>query len=279
MSTYAIGDIQGCLDPLKRLLDKIRFDPRRDRLWFTGDLVNRGPKSLETLRFIKSLADSATIVLGNHDLHLLACYYGKRSPHKSDSFGAVLAANDCDELLTWLRQRPLLHYDSNFCLVHAGLAPQWDLSLALRCARQVEKVLQDDMKISQFFDRMYGDTPTRWNEDLEEWSMIRFSVNVLTRMRYCTKDGAIDTKYKGVPGSQPAELMPWFDHPARRSQTLNIVFGHWSTLGLADRNGVYNIDTGCVWGGQLTALRLDPNSREYIQVQCECSKNDAEAGD
>lgn len=269
MSIYAIGDIQGCLDPLKCLLKEIKFDSKNDRLWFTGDLVNRGPKSLETLRFIKGLEESARVVLGNHDLHLLACYYGKKKPHKSDSLDAILAADDCDELLNWLRLRPLLHYENNFCLVHAGLAPQWDLALAQRCARQVEKGLEDGTKITQFFDRMYGDTPTRWNEKLDEWAMIRFTINVLTRMRYCTTDGSIDTQYKGSPGSQPADLIPWFEHPSRQSQNLNIVFGHWSALGFIHQNGVYNLDTGCVWGGHLSALKLDGNKREFVQVRCD----------
>ncbi|MGH8551475.1 MAG: symmetrical bis(5'-nucleosyl)-tetraphosphatase [Methylococcales bacterium] len=272
MAIYAIGDVQGCFYELECLLDKINFKPVIDRLWFTGDLVNRGFKSLETLRYIKSLGDTATVVLGNHDLHLLACYYGSRKPHRHDTLDTILGSEDCDELLNWLRQRPFLHYEENYCLVHAGLAPQWDLALACDCAKRVESVLLDLGGIGAFFDQMYGDTPGRWGDRLDKWSMIRFIVNAFTRMRYCTKDGSIDTQYKGSPGSQPEELVPWFDHSERRSRSLNIVFGHWSTLGITNRKGIYNLDTGCLWGGQLTALRLDGNRKEYIQVKCECGK-------
>lgn len=273
MAIYAIGDVQGCFDDLERLLLKINFNRDRDRLWFTGDLVNRGPKSLETLRYIKGLGGSATVVLGNHDLHLLACYFGSQKAHRSDTVQEILTAKDREELLDWLRLRPLLHYEENFCLVHAGLPPQWDLSLANDCARKVECILQNRDQVRQFFDRMYGDTPSKWDEGLDEWPMVRFIVNALTRMRYCTTDGSIDLKYKGRPGSQPSELVPWFDHSERKSQDLNIAFGHWSTLGITDKRGIYNLDTGCLWGGQLTALRLDGDRRQTIQVECECGKN------
>lgn len=269
MAIYVIGDIQGCYDELQRLLNKINFTPGLDRLWFTGDLVNRGPKSLETIRFIKSLGDSAVVVLGNHDLHLLACFYGARKVHKKDTLDSILSAKDCGELLSWLRDRPLLHYQHGFCLVHAGLAPQWDLSLAQRCAVKVERMLRDPDKTPQFFEHMYGDNPNAWDENLEEWSMIRFILNAFTRMRYCSQDGSIDVKYKGRPGSQPMELVPWFDHPNRKSQNLNILFGHWSTLGIINKKGVYGLDTGCLWGGCLTALKLKGNGGKPVHVRCE----------
>lgn len=270
MAIYAIGDIQGCFDELEILLDKIKFDQQSDRLWFTGDLVNRGPKSLETLRFIKNIGNSATVVLGNHDLHLLACYYGKKKPHKSDTLNAILSAKDCDELLDWLRQQSLLHYENNYCLVHAGLPPQWDISMALQCAKTVENVLRHPQKMMVFFRRMYGDTPNKWHTRLDEWSGIRFIVNALTRMRFCTKEGSIDIQYKGSPGSQPKDLVAWFDHPQRKSKNLKIVFGHWSTLGRLNKKGVYNLDTACLWGGRLTALRLDDERECYVQVECPC---------
>ncbi|MGH8557555.1 MAG: symmetrical bis(5'-nucleosyl)-tetraphosphatase [Methylococcales bacterium] len=272
MAIYAIGDVQGCFNELLLLLDKIKFNRRIDRLWFTGDLVNRGPNSLETLRFIKSLGESATVVLGNHDLHLLACYYGIGKLHKRDTLNAILSAVDCYEILDWLRKRPLLHYEENYCLVHAGLPPQWDLSLARKCAYKVEKILRDTDKIIEFFSRMYGDFPTQWKEELDEWSMIRFIVNAFTRMRYCSKDGSIDVHHKGSPGSQPTELVPWFEHPDRQSGRVNIIFGHWSTLGITEKKGVYSLDTGCLWGGKLTALRLDGDYEKYFQIECECAK-------
>ncbi|MCI0614407.1 symmetrical bis(5'-nucleosyl)-tetraphosphatase [bacterium] len=278
MAIYAIGDVQGCFNELNLLLDKINFIRGIDRLWFTGDLVNRGPNSLETLRLIKSLGDSATVVLGNHDLHLLACYYGKRKPHKSDTLDAILSAGDCDELLDWLRQQPLLHYEENYCLVHAGLPPQWNLSLARQCAKKVESILCNPDRMIEFFRWMYGELPKKWEDGLDEWSMTRFIVNALTRMRYCTRDGSIDIQYKGSPGSQPTELVPWFDHPDRQSRSLNIVFGHWSTLGITNQQGIYSLDTGCLWGGQLTALRIDVDCRKYFQVECECIKRNFKSG-
>lgn len=272
MSIYAIGDIQGCFKDFKRLLRKIGFDSTRDHLWLTGDLVNRGPDSLDTLRFVKDLGTCATIVLGNHDLHLLACYYGKRTPHRNDTLKAILYAHDRDDLLHWLRYRPLLHYDKNFCLVHAGLPPQWDLRLACKYANKVEMVLRDSNLGPGFFEQMYGDNPVLWKEELDEWAALRFTINALTRMRYCRLDGSIDTNYKGVPGSQPQDLIPWFEHPARKSKDLNILFGHWSSLGILSRKGLYNLDTGCIWGGKLTALEIGTDRLQYIQVDCEQKK-------
>lgn len=256
MAIYAIGDVQGCYAELRLLLDKLRFDPATDRLWFVGDLVNRGPQSLETLRFIRSLGAAATTVLGNHDLHLLAVANGVSRTKHRDTFGDVLHAPDRDELLDWLRRQPLLHGEGGFYLIHAGLPPQWRIEDAARHAREVEACLADGDS-AEFFRRMYGDTPDRWSDSLDYWDRLRFTTNCLTRMRYCGPDGRIDFKQKGEPGSQPKPLLPWFEVPGRLSGGAKVVFGHWSTLGFYARDGIYGLDTGCLWGGELTALRLD----------------------
>jgi len=260
MAIYAIGDIQGCLSELHDLLDRIRFDPVWDQLWFTGDLVNRGPRSLETLRFIKGLGQAAVSVLGNHDLHLLAVATGAAKVKHKDTFAAVLEAPDRDELLDWLRRLPLLHGDGAFYLIHAGLPPQWDLDTAARGAREVETVLRGD-NYGAFFPHMYGDRPDLWSADLQGYDRLRFITNCLTRMRYCTAEGRLDLKEKGAVGQQAPELLPWFRVPGRRSAGAKIVFGHWSTLGFHIENDCYGLDTGCLWGGSLTALRLDTLER------------------
>jgi bis(5'-nucleosyl)-tetraphosphatase (symmetrical) len=266
MAIYAVGDVQGCFDELQRLRDEVRFDPAADRLWFTGDLVNRGPKSLETLRFVKSLGDAAVTVLGNHDLHLLAVSCGiSRTKHK-DTFGDVLDAADRDELVDWLRRRPLLHRDGRFYLIHAGLPPEWSAEQAESCAGEVQAWLRSD-DYPEFFRQMYGDQPGRWSESLRGWDRLRFITNCLTRMRYCDRHGHLDFKFKGRPGSQPPHLLPWFEVPGRRSVDGEIVFGHWSTLGFYSGNGVVCLDTGCLWGGELTALRLD-GERRRTSVRC-----------
>jgi bis(5'-nucleosyl)-tetraphosphatase (symmetrical) len=258
MAVYAIGDIQGCYDELQGLLALIQFDPQHDRLWFAGDLVNRGPKSLEALRFVRDLGDVAITVLGNHDLHLIAAAYGRSLDHDDHTLDAILAAPDRDELVDWLRSRPLLHHDAalGYTLVHAGLPPQWDLATAQHCAREVETVLRGD-RIKDFLQHLYGNKPKRWSEKLRGWDRLRFIVNCLTRMRYCDRDGSMKMKPKGPPGSQPEGLLPWFDLPGRANRDLRIIFGHWSTLGAPDVPGIYAIDSGCLWGGQLTALRID----------------------
>ena len=258
MAVYAIGDIQGCYDELQDLLALIQFDPQNDRLWFAGDLVNRGPKSLETLRFVRDLGDVAITVLGNHDLHLIAAVYGKPLDQDDHTLDAILAAPDRDELVDWLRCRPLLHHDAGlgYTLVHAGLPPQWDLATAQRCAREVETVLCSD-RIKDFLAHLYGNKPRRWSRKLQGWDRLRFIVNSLTRMRYCDHKGRLKMKPKGPPGTQPPTLMPWFDVPGRDSRDMHIIFGHWSTLGIPRKPGVYPIDSGCLWGGQLTALRID----------------------
>lgn len=256
MALYAIGDVQGCYDELRSLLDKLRFDPAADRLWFTGDLVNRGPRSLETLRFVRSLGKAAVTVLGNHDLHLLAVVHGVSRTKHRDTFGDVLGAPDRDELLDWLRRRPLLHREGGFCLIHAGLPPQWSLDEAAAHAAEVETCLRGD-GYRELFRHMYGDQPDLWSEPMEYWDRLRFTTNCLTRTRYCDALGRLEFKQKGPPGSQPAHLFPWFEVPGRRSAGTSIVFGHWSTLGFFAGAGVFCLDTGCLWGGELTALKLD----------------------
>lgn len=272
MSIYAIGDIQGCFDDLQRLLDFIKFDPQNDQLWFVGDLVNRGPKSLETLRFVKSLGQSAVTVLGNHDLHLLATSYKQRKPRKKDSLEQVLKAKDCDELLDWLRHQPLFHHDKDFCLLHAGLPPQWDFFKTKKMARKAEKVLQG-IDYLEFFKVMYGDKPDIWEaDDLKGMNKIRFIINCFTRMRYCDVNGRLDFSNNGAVGTQPAHLMPWFTVPGRKSSPMNIVFGHWSTLGYYQGNNCYAIDTGCLWGGQLTALKLGKKVKR-LSIDCKGEYN------
>ncbi len=273
MGIYAIGDIQGCFDDLQRLLDLIRFDPPRDRLWFTGDLVNRGPRSLETLRFVKRLGEHAVTVLGNHDLHLLAIHAtGGACSGKDRTLQPVLEAPDRDELLHWLRHRPLLHFDPamNAALLHAGLPPQWEIVEARRHAGELEQALRGpDWR--EFFGQMYGDRPTLWSDTLRGWERLRFIVNCLTRMRYCSVDGTIDLHSKGPPGSQPQGLLPWFQVPGRRSRDTLILFGHWSTLGPLQSDNVCALDSGCLWGGRLTALSLEEMSFRSVPCPTYCS--------
>jgi len=267
MADYAIGDVQGCFAELQCLLERIAFDPDRDRLWFTGDLVNRGPQSLETLRFIKRLGEAAVSVLGNHDLHLLAVACGVSRTKRKDTFEAVLAAPDRDELLEWLRRLPLMRAADGFYLIHAGLPPQWDLNKALSLAHEVEAVLQGE-HWRDFLARMYGNEPDTWSEHLSGWDRLRFITNCFTRMRYCDAHGALNFHEKGRPGSQAAGLMPWFQVPGRASAGARVLFGHWSTLGFYEQDACIGLDTGCLWGGELTALRLEPDSTRRISVSC-----------
>jgi bis(5'-nucleosyl)-tetraphosphatase (symmetrical) len=267
MAVYAIGDLQGCLDPLRRLLERLRFDAARDRLWFTGDLVNRGPASLATLRFVHALGNSAVTVLGNHDLHLLAtAWAGSRPRKKRDTIDDILAAPDRDELLEWLRNRPLLHHDPRvgFTMVHAGLAPQWDLADARAAAAELEAVLGGP-RVVDFLRAMYGSLPDRWSGELEGVDRLRFIVNAFTRMRYLRTDGSLDLDHSEAPSRAPSDLIPWFLFPGRRSAGLRLVFGHWSTLGALEHDGAFGLDTGCVWGGRLTALRLDDAERTCVE--------------
>ncbi|MGH8529282.1 MAG: symmetrical bis(5'-nucleosyl)-tetraphosphatase [Nevskiales bacterium] len=261
MSTYAIGDVQGCYDELRALLKKIRFNPNKDRLWFTGDLVSRGPQSLATLRFVKQLGKAAVVTLGNHDLHLLAFHAHPGIRRKPDpTLVQVLAAPDCTELMDWLRRRPLLHHDPalGFTLVHAGLPAPWSLTQARRCAREVQQQLRGP-RYRRLLRQMYGNEPKRWSPGLRGSQRLRFIINSFTRMRYCHADGALALDSKGPLGTQPADCLPWFALPGRRSAGGKIVFGHWSALGQVrwPEHGVYGVDSGCVWGGALTALRLE----------------------
>jgi bis(5'-nucleosyl)-tetraphosphatase (symmetrical) len=268
MARYAIGDIQGCCDELKELLARCRFSADRDQLWFVGDLVNRGPQSLETLRFVRALGANATVVLGNHDLHLLALAYGsKRKEKAGDTLDAVLAAPDRDQLLEWLSGRPLAVYDEPRAefLVHAGLVPEWTPRAAAKLAREVEAVLRDDART--LFDGMYGNKPEKWDANLRGMDRLRFVINVFTRMRYVGLDGTVDVKRKGAPGEQPEGILPWFDAPDRASRDVRVVCGHWSTLGYKRRKDLVALDTGCVWGGALTAVNLDEES-EPVQLAC-----------
>jgi bis(5'-nucleosyl)-tetraphosphatase (symmetrical) len=273
MATYAIGDIQGCFEQLQELLHRLKFDPDQDQLWFTGDLVNRGPGSLETLRFVKALGTQAITVLGNHDLHLLAVAAGYVPKHKKDTIDDILNAPDREELLEWLRQQPLIHHDTRlgYTLLHAGLPPHWDLNDAQQHAHEVETVLRGD-EYHGFLEHMYGNKPNRWSDDLEGWDRLRFITNCFTRLRYCDAKGKLCLKSKGRPGSQPKPYLPWFEVPGRASRDMHIVFGHWSALGTHNVAGVYALDTGCLWGGKLTAMRLDggnqASSPRLISIEC-----------
>lgn len=268
MAIYAIGDVQGCFDELLRLLDRIAFNEQQDQLWFAGDLVNRGPKSLETLRFIKGLGDSAKVVLGNHDLHLIVAACAPPSVNKKEALDQVLLAPDCDELIHWLRHCPLFHYNEAFCMVHAGIPPQWDFEQTKTMAEAVEVILQgQDFK--RHLKIMYGDKPDIWSPTLEGDPLIRFIVNCFTRMRYCDSQGRLDFNHSGAPGSQPKNLIPWFELPHRQQFERKIIFGHWSSLGYYAGNHCFGIDTGCLWGGQLTAIKL---GQTVVRYQADCSK-------
>ncbi|MGE0114032.1 MAG: symmetrical bis(5'-nucleosyl)-tetraphosphatase [Steroidobacteraceae bacterium] len=263
MAVYAIGDIQGCYDEFQQLLHILKFDPARDRLWLTGDLVNRGPRSLATLRLVKSLGDAAITVLGNHDLHLLALALDPQAKRKTkDTLDEVLNAPDRAELLHWLRHRPLLHHDTRLqrTLIHAGLPPQWDLPQAIACARELEQALREADHARELFQNMYGDEPDRWDENLKGFARLRFITNCLTRLRACTEDGVLKLKAKGSPAQLGPGLYPWFRVPKRRSRMQRIVCGHWSALGFHNADHVLALDTGCIWGGTLCAMRLDQES-------------------
>lgn len=265
MPTYAIGDIQGCFDSLRRLLDLCRFDPSRDRLWLVGDLVNRGPHSLETLRFVKQLGNAALAVLGNHDLYLLMAAEGFGKPVKEDTLGPVLAAPDRDELLAWLRGRPLCHHEDGYFLVHAGLLPQWSAAQARRLGREVEVLLAGE-HYRELLANMWGSQPLAWKESLSEWDRMRVIVNAMTRMRFCSAEGTMELRTKGGTANTPLGYMPWFDVPGRKSSDTVLVTGHWSALGLRIRADLLALDSGCLWGRHLTAVRLPDH--KVFQVDC-----------
>jgi bis(5'-nucleosyl)-tetraphosphatase (symmetrical) len=269
MAVYAIGDVQGCQDELETLLDRLQFDASRDRLWFVGDLVNRGPRSLDTLRFVRSLGDAAITVLGNHDLHLLALARGGAAWREGDAgLRSIVAAPDAEDMLDWLQAQPLLHHDADlgFTLLHAGLPPQWDLQMARACATEVRHKLLGE-RAGQLYDRMYGNEPDTWRDDLDGWDRIRFTINAFTRLRVCdVATGRMALKFKGVPASAPAGTQPWFRVPWRKSAGERLVFGHWSAMGYVNEDGVLGLDTGCVWGGALTGQRLDTHDARPVRV-------------
>lgn len=272
MAIYAIGDVQGCYPELQHLLEKLRFDPASDRLWFCGDLVNRGQESLEVLRLVHSLREHSTIVLGNHDLSLLAV--AEREPEArartNTDLRRVLEAEDGEMLIDWLRGQPLLHHDPaiGFTLVHAGLAPGWNLRQAQHAAHEVERALRGPNHHA-LLQHMFGNRPARWSPRLHGHDRLRAAINVFTRMRFCDTHGRIDFDAKGPPGSQRVGLYPWFEAPGVKARDTRIVCGHWSALGRFAGLGVFALDTGCVWGGQLTALQLDGDEPRYITVQAE----------
>lgn len=266
MATYAIGDIQGCYDQLRQLLDRVAFDPARDTLWLAGDIVNRGPQTLAVLRFLRGLGDRAVITLGNHDLHLLVVAAGVRKPHPGDTLDDLLAAPDRDELLDWLRQQRLMHAGAGYAMVHAGLLPQWSVPQALELAREVEAVLRGP-ECNHFLQHLYGNEPRRWQDDLAGYDRLRIVVNAMTRLRLCTADGTMEFAHKAALADAPAGYVPWFELPDRASRGTPLIFGHWAALGLVLRDDLLGIDSGCVWGRQLTAVRLE-DRKVY---QCDCS--------
>lgn len=271
MTTYAVGDLQGCLDPLKCLLDRVAFDPARDRLWLVGDLVNRGPKSLETLRFLFAMRDSVTCVLGNHDLHLLAVAHNVERLKKSDTLREIIEAPDAGDLLDWLRRQKLVHYDEarDIAMVHAGIPPMWTLAKALKRAAEVEEALLDDARLPLFLEGMYGNDPACWDSDLHGITRLRVITNYFTRMRFCKADGTLDLKSKEGADTAPPGYRPWFAHPSRKTCGQKIIFGHWAALeGKCNEPGLHALDTGCVWGGTMTLLNIDNGQR----ISCDCKE-------
>lgn len=266
MKVYAIGDVQGCFQPLQALVRRIECETPDARYWLAGDLVNRGPQSLETLRFVRSLGERAVTVLGNHDLHFLAVAAGVRKQQAMDSLDAVLQAPDCRELIDWLRTRPLAHYEKGHLLVHAGVLPQWSAGQALSLAKEVETVLRGE-NWADFMAEIYGNRPDRWQDSLSGADRLRCIVSGLTRLRFCSEEGRMDFKAKGELSDAPAGMVPWFDAGTRRTAGADtVVFGHWSALGLLLRPDLIGLDTGCVWGRELTAVRLA--DRAVFQVDC-----------
>lgn len=265
MTTYAIGDLQGCHQRMLALLEQIQAASPDPQLIFVGDLINRGPQSLATLRAVRALGDRAKVVLGNHDLHLLAVAHGIRKPHRSDTLDDILDAPDRDALLDWLRQQPLAHFENGHLMVHAGVLPQWTAEQTVSLAHEVETVLRGPNWVD-FLREMYGNSPDRWDDALEGVDRLRCIVNGLTRMRYCQIDGTMEFASSGGGDAVLSGYMPWFEVPGRKTENVTVVFGHWSTLGLTMRPNLIGLDTGCVWGGKLTAVRL--GDREVFQVDC-----------
>lgn len=270
MAIFLIGDVQGCDAALERLLQRIDFSPSRDTLYLLGDLVNRGPDSAAVLRRVMAFAGSAHCLLGNHDLSLLAVAHGLRAPHRNDTMDSVLLAADRQPMLEWLRRQRMAIRAHGWLMVHGGVLPQWDADQVLRLAAEVEQVLRGPSML-EFLSQMYGNQPARWDDSLQGADRLRVIVNALTRLRFCTPDGTMDLKASGGLDGAPPGYLPWFDLPARRTAGVPIAFGHWSTLGYLQRADILSLDTGCVWGGSLSALRLgDANAgQQLIQVECE----------
>jgi bis(5'-nucleosyl)-tetraphosphatase (symmetrical) len=269
MALYLIGDVQGCDAPLGRLLEEIDYSPSRDTLYLLGDLVNRGPASGAVVRRLMGYGDSAQCLLGNHDLSLLAVAHGRRAPHRNDTMDKVLLAPDRGALIEWLRHQRMAIHAHGLLMVHGGVLPQWDAAQTLRLAAEVEDVLRGPGLVD-FLNEMYGNEPAQWDDALKGADRLRVIVNALTRLRFCTPEGVMDLKSSGGPADAPPGYLPWFDVPGRRTADTTIAFGHWSTLGLLQRRDIISLDTGCVWGGCLSALRLvAPRAYELIQVKCE----------
>ncbi len=277
MATYAIGDVQGCYDALRRLLDIVKFDPPRDTLWFVGDLVNRGPQSRETLRFIIGLGNAAISVLGNHDLHLLVAASGYTKQYPGDTLNDILDAPDRDELLHWVRRQKLLHVDAakGYAMVHAGLLPQWSIAKALALAAEAEAVLRGEHH-DDLLRPLYGNKPTAWRDDLAGDDRLRVIINAMTRMRLCSAEGEMEFTHKVAPVNMPPGFMPWYDVPGRASADTPILFGHWASLGVLLRADVIGLDSGCVWGRKLSALRLE--DRRTFQCGCGALKSSSTSG-
>ena len=269
MAHYLVGDIQGCDAPLGRLLEKIGFSPSRDTLYVLGDLVNRGPSSAAVLRRLMAYGDSARSLLGNHDLSLLAVAHGHRAPHRNDTMDDILGAPDRQAMLDWLRHRSMAIHAHGILMVHGGVLPQWTLQQTLELGHELETVLRGP-GLPEFLAQMWGNQPNRWEDGLAGADRLRVIVNALTRLRFCTPEGVMDLRASGGLHQAPPGLLPWFDVPGRRTAGQPIAFGHWSTLGLMQRPDLLSLDTGCVWGGCLTALRLDASGvHEVVQVACE----------
>ncbi len=264
---YLVGDVQGCCDALERLLSEIGFSPSRDHLVVLGDLVNRGPQSLATLKRLRDLGDAATCLLGNHDLHLLAVAHGVRKRRRDDTLDDILDSNKREHWLDWLRQCRMAHRHAGWLLVHAGVVPQWDAPTTLALATEIESLLRGP-DLPQLLQGMYGNEPSQWNESLRGPERWRFIINVLTRIRFCAPDGRLDLKAKEGADAAPPGMLPWFDVVDRKTQGTPMAFGHWSTLGLVNRPDLLALDTGCVWGGTLSAVRVDGGRRELVQVRC-----------
>jgi bis(5'-nucleosyl)-tetraphosphatase (symmetrical) len=264
---YLMGDLQGCCQALERMLQTIEFSPSRDHLFVLGDLVNRGPDSLGVLRRLRGLDNAATCLLGNHDLHLLAVAHGVRKMHRSDTLAPILDAPDRDDWLNWLRQQRMAVHEHGWLMVHAGVVPQWDAAQTVALAGEVEAMLRSP-EVGEFLTTMYGNEPARWDEGLQGVDRWRCVVNSLTRLRFCAVDGTMEFATKEGAGGAPEGYLPWFEVPGRRTEGTPVAFGHWSTLGLINRDDLLALDTGCLWGGHLTAVRIDGATRELIQIAC-----------